>query len=522
MNEMTKTVVIVIVAGVVGLLSFINRTRVQTPEEIASGPLFADFEDPLAATSLEIVEYDEELSEIQRFKVAQIDGVWSIPSHQGYPADAKDQVRDAATSLIGLEILRIASEVKTDHSTLGVVQPDKEQVQAGDTGVGTMVIMQDKNGDDLARVIIGKRVKGAEDQRFVRLTNQDPVYIVKINPEKLSTKFEDWIETDLLQLSEWDIEQIEIKDYSTQTELTLRGLAVAKDQRLQIKLSVENSNWKLDELLETRGEKKLAPTQLLSGEELNKSRLDEMKRGLDDLKIVDVERKPKGLRSDLRADKDFLDDSESLQSLVRRGFYPVPVEDSGQVELLCSDGEVIVRTKEGIEYLLRFGQVAGLEEDNDQEDSGGLNRYLFVTTRVWDEKVPAPTGGQPAAGPDDGTPAPESDAASDGDQPEEGNAEEGDNPSNEEKSEEKIEEDKKRKEQADKRREAQEKVDELNDRFAEWYYVISEEVFDRIRLGRVDLIQAKQDAEDEGVGIDSFRKLEEELEKEEEESPDST
>ena len=110
------------------------------------------------------------------------------------------------------------------------------------------------------------------------------------------------------------------------------------------------------------------------------------KDALDDLEIVDVQSKPKGLGADLKADKGFLNDVEGTQSLIQRGFYPVPMPD-GKIELLSSDGEVLVRSKEGVEYVLRFGQVAGVEEEGEESS---LNRFLFVTARLWDEHFPTP------------------------------------------------------------------------------------------------------------------------------------
>tara|TARA_R110002072_G_scaffold303121_1_gene494529 strand:+ start:47945 stop:50047 length:2103 start_codon:yes stop_codon:yes gene_type:complete len=49
--------------------------------------------------------------------------------------------------------------------------------------------------------------------------------------------------------------------------------------------------------------------------------------------------------------------------------------------------------------------------------------------------------------------------------------------------------------------EGRKKVDELNTRFADWYYVISEEDFDKLRLSRAQLVKAKEKEEgEEGDG----------------------
>ena len=75
---------------------------------------------------------------------------------------------------------------------------------------------------------------------------------------------------------------------------------------------------------------------------------------------------------------------------------------------------------------------------------------------------------------------------------------------------EQSEADKEREEQQKKRDEAETKVRELNARFANWYYVISEDVYRKIHLGREDIIKAKEGTKDECSGVDSFRKLQEE------------
>jgi hypothetical protein len=60
----------------------------------------------------------------------------------------------------------------------------------------------------------------------------------------------------------------------------------------------------------------------------------------------------------------------------------------------------------------------------------------------------------------------------------------------------------------EKKDEAEKKVRELNARFADWYYVISEDVYKKLHLNRSDLIQVSESAKDEGFGLDAFRELE--------------
>ena len=54
--------------------------------------------------------FDEDTATMRPFKVAQVNGVWSIPSHSNYPADAREHMAEAATALLDLEILSVASD----------------------------------------------------------------------------------------------------------------------------------------------------------------------------------------------------------------------------------------------------------------------------------------------------------------------------------------------------------------------------------------------------------------------------
>ncbi|MCA9201312.1 MAG: hypothetical protein KDA87_27415, partial [Planctomycetales bacterium] len=50
---------------------------------------------------------------------------------------------------------------------------------------------------------------------------------------------------------------------------------------------------------------------------------------------------------------------------------------------------------------------------------------------------------------------------------------------------------------------------QVNYRFADWYYVISEDVYKKIHLTKSDIIKVSEEAEKEGFGVDNFRELQE-------------
>jgi len=563
MTESSKTLIFVLLAAAVGIGAMVGRppqTSVPPSSQIGK-PLFKDFQDPYEAKSLEIVEFDEELGQAESFKVAQKQGRWVIPSHEDYPADAEDNLKDAATVLVDLKVIDVASDGRQDHELYGVVEPNAEELELGDRGVGKLVVMKDGKGNELADLIIGKSVRDKESQRFVRVPGSDRVYVVEVDPEKLSTNFESWIEDDLLDLNGFDIQQMQLRDYSVQAGISPTGqLTLEYDPRLDmtVQWNGDDFKWELEELLEFRGGE-MQTTAALESEEIDKSPLDGMKSALDDLKIVDVRRKPVGLREDLKADKGFLNEREGIQSLFDKGFYPFRDPDGDEeLDIKSSDGEVLVRTKDGVEYTLRFGQIAGVDQ-GDEEST--LNRYVMVNASLHGPSFPRPDFEQL---PEDSEPqaedaeevtaeeasAEEADDA-EAEEAEEVTAEEADDAEAEEAEEvtaeeaddaeaeeadakvdegdgeadidderERILKENQRKldEYKEKRQKGEDRVQELNDRFADWYYVISEDVYKKIHLSRADVLKAKEVDENERVDLESFRDLEAEGLKQAEES----
>jgi hypothetical protein len=543
MSETVKTSVFAAAALVVALAAFgsvyLSRPAGVAPPEEIGKPIFEEFTDPLKGASLEIVSADA--GGVQRFEVEQgSDGRWIIPSHGGYPADAENRVRDAAVALMDLKILGVATDRPADHKLFGVVEPTSEN--AGEEGVGTLVAMQDADRKDLVRLVVGHKIKGNDAQRFVRRPRQDRVYAVEINLDSFPAKFEDWIEKDLLKLNPLDLKKLTISDYSAQAAVDVQGYLRAKqNRRMDLTAVTENSKWTLESLTLYQRNQPQA-SSLLPDEELNETKLNDVKNGLDELKIVDVRRKPQGLGADLKADRGFFKDKEGLQSLIELGFIPDAGRNQDQdIELYAENGDVTATLKNGVEYVLKFGRVSGAEEDK-------LNRYLLVMARVNESMIPKPelaelpplpeaasseeSSSGEAEDEEEQAPATSSEQKSDeaaADDPakkeKQPPAKPADDRAKIEAERERIakENERKQSEYDEKVKEANKEVRDLNFRFADWYYVVSEDVFKKIRLTRSDAIKEKESAEDEGYGVDAFRALEEEgLKKEEAKKPATT
>jgi len=522
MNHAVKTLIFAGVAAVVTLIAVFTYPRQESfkAPDLVGKPLFKDFTDPESAAELKIVKFDEDVAELTEFDVTRDakSGLWVIPSSSNYPADAENQMRDAATALIDLEVIGVQSENASDQALYGVVEPDKEKLDASQKGVGLLVNVQNTKGKQLARLIIGKAVKQNEGLHFVRIPGQNVIYVVKIDPAKFPTDFEKWIERDLLKINTFDVARVSLKDYSTITSKSITGQTMLDkfEQRFEadIRWDADKSEWKLDKLVEYRDDQP-HETKLLDTEELNKKKLDDLKTALGDLKIVGVVRKPKGLGAALKAGAEIMKNNESLVSLMNRGFFPIPTSN-GAAELRAANGEVVVGVKDGVEYVLRFGEMAGVDKSSAE---GKLNRYLFVSARL-DQSAFPPLKLEPLPeGDDDAKKDAKADEkkAADAKAVDEKKAAASKDKADTEKTDLELERDRIRKEnqrkkdeRAEKLKKANQKVAELNARFADWYYIISEDEYKKIHLRRDDLIKEKESAKKEGVGADSFRKLKDE------------
>lgn len=528
MNENIKTLTFVVAAGAVALIAWASITTPRTApdEDVRDKPLYQDFTNPQSVASLEVVKYDDKRGTIQRFQVAQVERKgktrWSIPSHDDYPADAKEQVAAAATSLMGLKIINKVTNNAGEQQQYGVVEPDPKALKLGASGVGDKVIMKDGGNKELLALVIGKEVPDRPGLRYVRKAGESAIYIVEVKTDKLSTKFEDWIEPDLLKLNIMDLKELLIHDYSI--KLTLDALALIQSDKIRIAYNdAGKPYWKMlddqqfvgDDKADVGG--KWKSVEMKPDEELNVAKLDELKGALENLKIVDVSRKPAGLRDDLKVAADFASNKEAVESLAGKGFFAV----SG--ELYSNEGEIRLAMKNGVVYVLRFGQITGTSsaakdakkgKDKDQDKKAtGLNRYLFVMAEFDPNAIPKPQFELPPA-PDkakEPEKKPDGEKKADATKPDEKKAEEK-KPAVDKKAEEaelaRIEKDNKRKQEEYDRQiaDGKKRVADLNARFADWYYVISDEVYQKIHLGHDDIVmkKPKKPAGKDGQGKDQI------------------
>ncbi|SVD12240.1 uncharacterized protein METZ01_LOCUS365094, partial [marine metagenome] len=125
MSEFQKTMSLTGVAVLLVLSALLTAPSRITPDSFLDqgDPFFPDFTDPNTATTLEVIEYNEDAGAVQAFKVTFQDGRWTIPSHHNYPADGRDRLAQTAAGVIEIKKDDFRSNNVADHVALGVVDP---------------------------------------------------------------------------------------------------------------------------------------------------------------------------------------------------------------------------------------------------------------------------------------------------------------------------------------------------------------------------------------------------------------
>jgi len=516
MTENQRTSIFVAAAALLALVAYFAVPARRAPGLFDDqGELFYAEFDPLECGSVEVTSFDPDENAPRVFKVEFKDGRWAIPSHEGYPADAKDQIAKISSIVNGLRKGAIRSDREKDLPSYDLLDPlDDRQLSA--EGRGKRLALKDRTGKVLTDLIIGGRVKGRSGQSYVRKPDSSRVYSCELDASAISTRFADWVETDVLQLGGKSIKEIVLNRYRVDE----RTATIIPGDVLTLSLK-DSSDWTLEGLDE-------------ENEELDQSKVRSMRWALDDLTLVGVRRKPAMLLDALKRLEEGKPLAEHDQVLLGmllgpRGYY-VPLNAEKGREIVSNEGELRVACEDGVVYKLLFGEVvygkaddisaasedkeepgaeaeeADAAEDAEDEateddalDRGAEHRYLWVTVdfdeSLLGEKPQPPEKPEGAEGASPDAPADNADEPDAGQAAEDADEDEGDPEKEYEEAVKAYEED--LKDYDEKVEDGRKRADELKRRFAEWYYVVSADAYAKLDLGREDLVKAKE-KEDEG------------------------
>jgi len=389
---------------------YANKPKPADDYETIGQPFYADFEGTSQAKSLLVTSIDPDAIKKQKFEIKEVDGLWQIPSHEGYPAEAAERLARTSASLVGLTRDSLVGRRTSDYEKFGVVDPREDDIVDVES-VGQSITIRDANEDVLVDFIIGDRAddrddgiadpSGEESFYYVRRADETNVYRIPLNIE-LSTKFSDWIEPDLLQLEAADVVQLDMNNYQIEERSSgmfgqVKELMKVKGDEISLRRKTSTDDWELENLKP-------------ESEKVIQAAVNAVVGVLDEMAIVDVEKKPTlngrilldadlnysvtpaqaqlmSIRSQQQLDALSQDEKAEFQSL-QMGIMELQrdLEAKGfsfgqtgrKLELVSAGGEMQAGTSSGLRYTLHVGKaptstveaidVAGASDDDSKKD----------------------------------------------------------------------------------------------------------------------------------------------------------
>ena len=222
MNESNKTVIYVVVCATVWSIALFSRqdtaSNTTSLQEIAAArvgqELFDNFE-ANNAKRLKVQQVDEKLAATKSFEIERdpSTNLWVISSRNSYPADAEEQMSDAATSFSKLIIKDLYTVEVSEHSECRVVDPG---------------IMNDENALEafLKQVNSGNNSSGSMDESVEEIR--------QFELDTIEKRYEFDELTDAQQMFVLSLRLVEVLDEVFDLQKKLGGLAKIKPELDQL------------------------------------------------------------------------------------------------------------------------------------------------------------------------------------------------------------------------------------------------------------------------------------------------
>ncbi len=385
-TEVTKSALAATVAIVmIGLTWLVYRlTQPSIPDAFVKvGQAFFEMFETGQVSQMELAAVDKSGKALS-FSVRKTNGLWTIPSHYDYPAEAVERLGRTTSELIGLERRTLASSEKGAQALLGTLDPTSEEGKADPENAGKLLRFTDSNGEPVFELIVGKQVEqktsgadsllGLEEPEermfYVRVPSEKDTYTAKLDLD-ISTQFSDWIEADLLELNAAEMRQVNVDNSRLEARqvMTNQGIEVRRvrvpGEELKLQKADDFSEWILPDLNQEQ-------------ETMNAEAVNPLIRTIEAVELIGVRPRhkyqgrsvldgnlefqfPAEVANDIPAQQTILD--ELQDDLLSRGFGLSQDPESNQIKLVSEHGQLSTTTKDGLVYTLYFGsQIVGSEE----------------------------------------------------------------------------------------------------------------------------------------------------------------
>jgi hypothetical protein len=358
--------------------------EVEKVSDKVNQPVFAGFETS-QVRSIEITRFNSDRQILERISVTRKGEKWVLPNAANYNANNAAQIARAINSLIDRKVLELISEEQQDHLKNGVIDPDEFQSVESRGGLGKKITLKDRNGQALASLIIGSPLENSQEQSLycVRITGQPQVYSVQFDINALTTRFQDWVDPNLMRLrtqefpngqpvksvtiDSYRIEPTKLAEEAVRVNLYQAVLAPFENQIGLRELKVPDGDaWKVIEPNETQ------TRQLMTG--------------LNDLAVLtfgEVRPKPQPLADALKSTT-VPADPAIFQSMVEMGIKQTG--NAGEpIHFLSTSGQIMVRTEARVNVTLHIGNITG-----SAQAGAKLSRMMMVFATVNNDELAKP------------------------------------------------------------------------------------------------------------------------------------
>jgi hypothetical protein len=332
--------------------------------------------------TISIMQYNNESNRIEQFRLRRKGERWVIPNAGDFPATRIARIGEVAKSLLDRTVLSLATEDEQGHVDYGVVDPSEPGTNSR-SSLGMRVDLLDRNRGDIANLIIGKPVPGGSDgvpRYYVRVPGQPAVYELEIPKDIFKTRFEDWIDPNLMELppptsTEVSISQVNVEQYRLDQE------KISDSERQSISRTI----FEID-----KGTLKNLEFELFNEGEFTKQKLSSVQeseavstlRSLGNIRYIDVVGKPKATAKILRSPAQ-ISDAASFEPLEQFGFR---ISKEGTIE--ASNGEVSAVTTDGVRVRMLIGSLAQRAADSENLD---LHFHAMLIATLEDSSFEAPS-----------------------------------------------------------------------------------------------------------------------------------
>lgn len=418
------------------------------PEEVELsgkvGQLLFESFSPSQVRTIEIMKFNRDRQGLERMVLQRKGERWVIPAANDYAADNAIQIGRAISSVLERKVLDKISDDQEDHLKNGVIDPEEFQSVEIRSGLGQKIVLKDRNGQPLANLIVGLPLQNSEQQSLfcVRVPGEPQVYSVAFDADALSTRFQDWVNPNLLNLRTQDSPEgqmpirVQIDSYRIDAtrfaEAPKTPLYSAEIGQVVDRLAVRELK------VAAGGDWKVVPPTAAQSSALVEGAM----RQLGGWVFPEIRVKPKALADWFRQPGPVADPS-AFQPMQEFGFRQVsPAGEPFRLE--SSGGELTVYFESGLKVTAYFGNVAGSVQTGTK-----LNRFLILVAAPDEDALK-----QPAA------------------------------PTNPDGSALSDEQQRNYQREVDswnaKIKTAQDLAREFNQRYAPWYYALADEVYQRL------------------------------------------